>query len=348
MSGSADSGVKAGNGNPDVRAAVPGEDSLSTSALAKRLKLPIQQLFATLRDYGWIDRRGRGWALTAKGELHGGRYRDSERYGRYIVWPVALADHPMIRAIESNQRTTPGAMRRYFSPLTTLQINQSLCELGLQRVSARGYELTALGRRFGGRLEKDNHSGLHSVSWPHEIVDDPVLHRELGRRQADGHVPMQQEPHSDDQDGHEAHEHGRNGQAAQQPLPASGATPDLFAPGARRGGDPELRRALDGHEVSTLLQLRVCDWLYGAGLAHALHRALPVEEPLSADFYVPAAGLYIECWEREVPTRDLSRRLRTREVCREMELPYLEVAADDMERLDDLLSAKLRALGVDC
>lgn len=312
---------------------------LSTSALAKRMKLPIQQLFATLRDYGWIDRRGKGWSLTAKGELHGGRHQDSQRYGRYIVWPVSLAEHPMVRAIESDQRIMPGAMRRYFSPLTTVQINQTLTELGLQRPGCHGFELTALGKRFGGRVDHDQHSGLSRISWPHEIVDDPVLHRELGRRQADGHVPLRAEPET-------AHDHREN-QSASEPLP--GATPDLFSrQSGAAAGDESLRCAVDGHEVRTLLQLRVCDWLYGAGLAHALHRALPVEEPLTADFYVPGAQLYIECWERDVPTRDLARRLRTREVCRELELPYLEVAADDSDRLDDLLAGKLRKCGVNC
>jgi hypothetical protein len=306
---------------------------LSTSALAKRLKLPIQQLFVTLRDYGWIDRRGNAWALTAKGELHGGSYQESPRYGRYIVWPETLREHPMIHAIESNQRITPGAMRRYYGQLTTLQINYSLAELGLQRTTARGLEVTALGRQFGGREEHDEDSGLVSVSWPHELVDHPVVHRELGRRQADGHVPLHPEP--------ESHEAGHKGKS-------SGATPDMFsATTVNSGTNSERRCALDGHQVSTLLQLRVCDWLYTAGLAHALHRALPVEETLSADFYVPAAGLYIECWERDVPTADLTRRLRTRELCRELALPYLEVAADDMERLDDLLRQRLRECGVD-
>jgi hypothetical protein len=306
---------------------------LSTSALAKRLKLPIQQLFVTLRDYGWIDRQGNAWALTAKGELHGGRYQDSPRYGRYIVWPETLREHPMIHSIESNQRITPGAMRRYYGQLTTLQINHSLAEIGLQRTTARGLEVTALGRQFGGRQEQDEDSGLVSVSWPHELVDHPVVHRELGRRQADGHVPLQPEPESDGT--------GQDGRS-------SGATPDLFsATPAASAADSGLRCALDGHQVSTLLQLRVCDWLYTAGLAHALHRDLPVEEPLSADFYVPGAGLYIECWEREVPTADLKRRLRTRERCRELSLPYLEIAADDMERLDDLLRQRLRECGID-
>jgi hypothetical protein len=59
-------------------------------------------------------------------------------------------------------------------------------------------------------------------------------------------------------------------------------------------------------------------------------------------------GLYIECWERDVPTQVLTRRLRTREVCRELGLAYLEVAAGDVERIDDLLSARLHDLGHPC
>jgi hypothetical protein len=301
---------------------------LSTSALAKRLKLPIQQLFATLRDYGWIERRAESWALTAKGELHGGGYQDSQRYGRYIVWPESLAEHPMIDAIESDQRITAGAMRRYYSHLSTCQINQSLAEMGLQQIVPGGFEITPLGRRFGGRQARDEDSGLSSVTWPHEMVDDPVVHRELRRRQ--------------------------DGQAVSSPASTEvkgsddASTPDLFFDAAEPEEHNDGYCAVDGHRVDSQLQLKVCDWLYGAQLAHALQRTLPSTEPLYADFYVPAAKLYIECWERDVPTAELSRRLRTRELCRELELAYLEVAADDVDRLDDLLAEKLRECGVPC
>ena len=308
----------------------PAGAPLSTSALAKRLKLPVQQLFLTLRDYGWIDRRGRAWALTAKGELHGGSYQDSDRYGRYIVWPESLVEHPMLVAIESNQRITPGAMRRYYGHLTTQQINQVLAELGLQRHSRQGIELTPLGARFGGRQDRDAQSGLRLISWPHEIVDHEVLHRELGRRQGDGCGVPGALPAAT----------AGGGDAA------AGHTGDLFAAGgAGAAAAPAQRCGVDGHRVDSILQLRVCDWLYGARLAHALQRALPTVEPLSADFYVPAVGLYIECWERDVPTRALTRRLRTREVCRELALEYLEIAADDIDRLDELLGGRLHALG---
>ena len=323
--------------------------ALSTSALAKRLKLPIQQLFVTLRDYGWIDRRGKSWALTAKGELHGGGYRDSQRYGRYIVWPESLLEHPLITAIESNQRITPNGMRRYYGHLSARQINRTLTELGLQKPTLRGLEVTDLGERFGGRQERDEEHALWVVSWPHEIVDNAVIHRELTRLVGDGvavHEPEEVQV--------EAVE------AVERPADADTDDPtgDLFAESAESAegsrdsaatsATAPQRYALDGHGVDSLLQLRVCDWLYEARLAHARNRRLPVLENLTADFYVPQAGLFIECWERDVPTDVLTRRLRVREVCRELELPYQEVAATDIERIDELLTRCLADLGIRC
>jgi hypothetical protein len=322
------------------------EDSttLSTSALAKRLKLPMQQLFVTLRDYGWIERKGKTWELTGKGQLHGGAYQDSQRFGRYIVWPETLIEHPLLIAIESNQRITAGGMCRYYGHLSVRQINRNFAELGLIRFSSGGIKLTHLGERFGGRQEREEDNGLLVVNWPHEIVDNPVIHRELNRLIGDGLV-------SDDSvsDGV-----GSASDVASSDE-SSAIAPDLFAdaPGAasseaddKEGKQSvrEQRYGLDGHAVNSLLQLRVCDWLYEAQLAHAHNRQLPVEEPLTADFYVPSLGLYIECWERDVPTASLTRRLRTREVCRELKLPYQEIAASDIERIDDLLSARVTEL----
>ena len=111
------------------------EDKLSTTALAKKLDIPVQQLFATLRDYGWIRRSGDTWVLLPKGEYEGGTYQNSRRYGRYIVWPGTLDHHPLLAAIESNQRITAASMRRYYPRLHARQINRALAELGLQRHS---------------------------------------------------------------------------------------------------------------------------------------------------------------------------------------------------------------------
>ena len=316
-----------------------GDKQLSTSALAKRLKLPIQQLFVTLRDYGWIDRRDKGWALTAKGELQGGDYQESQRFGRYIVWPESLMEHPMITAIESNQRITPGGMQRYYPHLGVRQINRIFAELGLLKLSRRGLELSSLGERFGGRQERDEDNGLLIISWPHEIVDNAVIHRELNRLAGDGVIPSEI-----------AAPPAPSAQPEQPEQPAvDSLAPDLFADvpppeTAIIEATPTQRQGLDGHAVDSVLQLRVCDWLYEAQYAHARNRRLPVEEPLSADFYVPALRLYIECWERDVPTQTLTRRLRTREVCRELDLAYQEIAAADIDRVDDLLTRRVAEL----
>ena len=74
-------------------------DKVSTSALAKLGEIPVQQLFSVLKDYTWIRKTDDGWALTAKGEFEGGSYVNSKRYGRYIVWPTSLLDHPLFQAI---------------------------------------------------------------------------------------------------------------------------------------------------------------------------------------------------------------------------------------------------------
>lgn len=314
---------------------------LSTSALAKRLKLPIQQVFVTLRDYGWIDRRGKTWALTGKGELQGGAYQESSRFGRYIVWPESLIEHPLLTAIETNQRITPGGMKRYYPHLGVRQINRNLAEIGLLKLSVRGLELTPLGERFGGRQERDEDNGLLLVTWPHEIVDDPVIHRELTRLATDAQSKEAGQESRGDQESAAS--------VLVEPGALDAVAPDLFSDAPSSAAklavsEPQLRRGLDGHHVESLLQQRVCDWLYEAQLAHARDRRLPVEEPLTADFYVPAYGLYIECWERDVPTSALTRRLRTREVCRELDLAYQEIAAADVSRVDDVLTKCIASL----
>ncbi|TCO72226.1 hypothetical protein [Chromatocurvus halotolerans] len=290
-------------------------EGFSTSALAKRLQLPIQQLFATLRDYGWIERRADTWMLTAKGEFEGGQYHTSKRYGRYIVWPSSLAEHPLLLAIESNQRITGAALCRYYPHLRPREVNRALAELGLQQHTLLGWELTPLGRHFSGQQEESDDSGSLYVSWPHEIIDDPVVHRELSRHSAFGAPPV------DDS-----------------------IMPDLFSSGAQ--AEARGYPAVDGHCLNTPLQMQVCNWLYLAQLAHAHRRALPTEEDLVADFYLPGAAVYIDCWEENVPAMELSGRLRKRECYDELKLRYLEVNARDAERLDELIGRRLLAYGV--
>jgi len=300
-----------------TQAVIQQEDNrLSTTALARKLDIPAQQLFATLRDYGWIQRAGESWLLTPKGEFEGGSYQNSRRYGRYIVWPEAIEEHPLLAAIESNQRITAASMRRYYPRLHARQINRALAELGLQHHSILGWELTALGRSLGGLQEESEASGAFYVTWPHEIIDNPVIHREL-TRQSDQVEPV---------------------------AAGEGAEPDLFA----ASNDCSPCNGIDGHVLKTPMELRVCNWLYLAQLAHAYRRALPTEELVEADFYVPEGNVYIDCWDADIPAGDLAGKLRKRELYRELQLRHLEVNAADLERLDEVLGRGLLGFGIRC
>lgn len=299
------------------------DEKLSTTALARALELPVQQLFVTLRDYGWIERRADNWLLTPKGEYEGGSYRDSRRFGRYIVWPSRLVEHPLLSAIESNQRITAASLRRFYPALHPRQINRSLAEIGLQQHSILGWELTELGRQWGGQQAESENSGAFYVTWPHEIVDHPVVQRELMRLAA-------------------------GPPAAPQAAPP-GEEADLFATNGNGGSAAQDScEGIDGHHLETHLEQRVCDWLYLAQLAHAYRRALPCEESLRADFYLPQGAVYIDCWSENLSATELSARLRRREVYRELGLRAIEINAGDEEQLDEVLGRGLLAFGIRC
>ncbi len=290
---------------------------LSTTALARKLEIPVQQLFATLRDYGWIRRSGENWVLLPKGEFEGGSYQQSQRFGRYIVWPATLSHHPLLSALESNQRITASSMRRYYPRLHARQINRALAEIGLQQHTVLGWELTPLGKRMGGQQAESEASGAFYVTWPHEIVDNPVVDRELTR------------------------------QSDQFPAPESAGEegePDLFA----RSEKVYSGEGIDGHALSSPLQVLVCNWLYLAQLAHAVHRNLPVEESIYADFYLPSGNIYIDCWEQSSGPGEMRERLRKREIYESMQLKSLEVDEDDADRLDEVLGRGLLAFGIRC
>jgi hypothetical protein len=292
------------------------ESRLSTTALARKLNIPTQQLFATLRDYGWIERAGESWILTAKGEFEGGNYQQSRRYGRYIVWPDRLHHHPLLAAIESNQRINAASMRRYYPRLHARQINRALAELGLQRHSIIGWELTERGRALGGLQEESDNSGAFYVTWPHEIIDNPVIHREL-TRQSD---------------------------QSQSLVSSTDSEPDLFA--NTSASLPCL--GVDGHTLGSALEVKVCNWLYLAQLAHAYQRALPTEELVQADFYVPEGNVYIDCWDADIPAQALSGKLHKRELYRTLKLRHIEINAADADRLDEVLGRGLLAFGIRC
>jgi hypothetical protein len=177
--------------------------------------------------------------------------------------------------------------------------------------------LTPLGRSLGGQQEESASSGAFYVTWPHEIIDNPVIHRELALQT----------------------DQIQNQESVQT------LEPDLFA---AAGTEVATYRGIDGHSLQSSLQIRVCNWLYLAQLAHACQRALPIEELVYADFYVPAGNIYIDCWESDISAKELSGKLHKRELYHQLDLRFLEINADDIDKLDEILGRGLLAFGIRC
>ena len=99
-------------------------------------------------------------------------------------------------------------------------------------------------------------------------------------------------------------------------------------------------------QLHSTLELHVCNWLYLAQLTHAYRRALPVEETLFADFYLPGARLYIECWELEEPAERLVSKLKKQDVFEQQGLAGIDIKASELEQLDEVLGRALLKFGI--
>lgn len=303
-----------------------GDHRLSTSAVAKALHLPLQQLFITLRDYGWIRKAEDGWLLTAKGEFEGGEYVHSRRYGRYIVWPATIVDHQLLRGLEENRHWSGLQLARQYG-IGVREVMRLLGEAGLLQRGFNGWRLTAAGERLGGVAVE--HDGVTDILWPAAALESPLFAEQLGRgRQF--YLEGRQLCLADHRD--------EMASADDEQAPRQG---ELLAPPA------DGWQGLDGHACGSCGEWAICNWLYLAGVAHACRRALPADAPGSADFYLPRYHLFIE-FSGDEREPGLLRTLLTRlDIYRERHLPHLEVRPEHLPHLDDFLTRELTRLGVE-
>jgi very-short-patch-repair endonuclease len=288
---------------------------LSTSALAKLLELPSQLLFTTLKDYAWIRKLDEGWELTAKGEFEGGEYVQSKKFGRYIVWPEELAEHPLLIALEDSRHVSATVLGKPYG-LNARQVNRLLAELGWIKHTMQGWELTGLGEHCSGvQLENESSATFYTV-WPESVRKDVTLIRQL-------------------QQGSEAN--------IRQPV----AGDDFFKqPGTYEGTPDGTYDGIDGHRHKSTTLMRVCHWLYMAGIAHACQRQLPVDQLLFADFYLPAHQLYIECWGEEEGSSELAGKMKRKDLYKKLGLSVLNIEKSDLDNLDEIMTRRFRKAGI--
>lgn len=284
---------------------MPEHHKQSTSALAKTLNIPLQQLFGTLRDCGWIRKVEDGWLLTAKGEFEGGEYVHSKRYGRYIVWPETLIEHPLLRGIESNRLVNAAGIARKYH-LNAREARRALGELGLQRRDFNGWQLTRQGEQLGG-IALDSEQGCAENHWPESLLDNDIVTAQFE------YLRQQRE----------------QGEVVEGDL--------LSTISEWRG--------LDGHGFNSHGESLICQWLYLAGIVHACHRRLPLAQEHTADFWLPGAQVYIEYTGDEHAAGEIAAALERIEIYKKNQWRWIEVRPEHLAQLDEYLTRELQELG---
>lgn len=156
----------------------------SRSALAEELGLTLKEVTQHLIESGWILQQNSKWVLTAKGEFEGGEYRQSSKYGQYIVWPQSVIDHPAIVELK-NTRLTASIIAKHFN-LTAALINRLLAEAGLLKAYAKGWKLTLQGEQVGGLQQHHADTGIPFVTWQRTILKNSSLLSLINNIQGDG------------------------------------------------------------------------------------------------------------------------------------------------------------------
>lgn len=291
---------------------------LSTTNLAKELKISTRDMFQELVENGLIVKTSSGWELTPAGKSKGGIYKKSEKFGRYIVWPSSIrAELDENREDEQSGLVTATSIGKRFS-MSAKRVNSILSEIGwIKKDAIKGWHLTELGKRLGGIQSKHTTSGVSFVRWSDKIIDNQILVANI--RQSSGEVTQIDEEEADN---------------------AGNSDSTDF----RNKYRPELR-AIDGHYVRSKAELLIDNWLYQFKIVHAYERKLPIEEKVLCDFYIPTGKVYIEYWGLE-EEKYLANKKRKIDIYDKYNLNLIQLFDKDVFNLDDTLPAKLLNFGI--
>jgi hypothetical protein len=287
---------------------------LSTTSLAKELKMTSKAMFQQLLEVGLIVRNGDVWELTQAGKSKGGIYRQHEKWGKYIVWPMSIiAELDDTQVNQGGNLVTATSISDKFD-IPANRINSIMSELGwIQKDQIKGWLVTNFGKRIGGIQERFKATGIPFVRWPENIINNKALITGIN----------------------EAKGENTNIKPEQTEELAEIKQDDDF----RDKFKPE-NRAKDGHNVRSKSELIIDNWLYDSKIVHAYERKLPIEETLYCDFYIPTGKVYIEYWGLN-DDKYQNRKNKKLEIYKKYNLNLIELFEKDVSNLDDTLPAKL-------
>ena len=291
---------------------------VSTTSLAKELGLNTREAFAILKEEDYVLRSDDTWILTEEGSNNGGEYRESVKYGRYIVWPADWGNGEKFKGKSeelADYFLTSTAIGKHFE-LSPNKINFILSELGwVRRGELKGWVLTQQGKKMGGVQSEAKQTGIPFVKWHQSIVQVTPLVDTIAQVK------------------------GTN--TKERKIEKSFCE----VKGFREKFEAKLRTT-DGHFVRSKAEMLIDNWLYMAEIVHAYERKLPIEEDIYCDFYIPTGKVYIEYWGYENDQKYLARKKTKQEIYQKYGFNLIEVEDKDVQNLDDILPRFLLKFGV--
>ncbi len=293
---------------------------LSRSALAEKLSVTLKELTQTMIESGWIKQQGKEWLLTAKGEFEGGIYRESKKFGKYIAWPESVISHPAIAPVTEALLTSTALGKAY--SLSGKTVNRLLASLGWVYAIAKGWQLTELGKAYGGKQQHSDQTGIPYVVWNRTLLNSPELEqyvqRYLGHSDNSKDVTIDSAP----------------------VIPAT-----IVANSTLTAGDEKLEQylSLNGCYIANNEELIIANWLYVQGLSYAYKRivALPNGEAMVSDFYLPNENVHIHYNATDVEPSQLAAQLERQSVAKTYQLRRVELSHEDLTQLDNTLPKML-------
>jgi len=291
---------------------------ISTTALSKLLGISTKELFLKLSEFNLIVKEDDSWVLTDEGRKIGGEYKESPKYGKYIVWPETFkidgVDDP-VQTTASSKLITSTVIGKHFD-LSANKINYILSELGWIKKGLKGWLVTEQGeKQQQGMQSENNQSGVPFARWPESILESKSLIETIS------HVK------------------------GTEPIKAQKNESKKESVGFREKFEAK-HRAADGHFVRSKAEMLIDNWLYMAEIVHAYERKLPVEEDIYCDFYIPTGKVYIEYWGYENEPKYLARKKVKQELYKKYGFNLIELEDKDVQNLDDVLPKMLLKHGV--
>ena len=176
-------------------------------------------------------------------------------------------------------------------------VNEVLINLGFIKKCDNGYNVTDVGRYYGGM--QNYYMGKASVRWDERLLYNENFIDEITKS---GEKALEKDQKEDFREKFKAE-----------------------------------YRTNDGHYVRSRAELVIANWLFAEGIAYAYEKRVPIKEDVYCDFYIPKGKIYIEFWGYEDDEAYIKRKEQKIELYKKYGLNLIEIDNDKIGNLDDYL-----------